>query len=196
MKRISDLIRPFLGIVFGALLMLVYLNYINSGMPGEYLALGIIAVTIASYYLGSAILSFILGDRLPAGVKNIFAVLSVVLFPTLMFVQNLLFTIALEGELGTTGWIIMSASLAGAIGFAGLYCAAYFTKVRVLERLAFLFGSIFFLSLVLDLLFALDGTPNTIADITLVTLALYGIYGGMLFNALMAFGKKEQPAEE
>ena len=196
MKRISDLIRPFLGIVFGALLMLVYLNYINSGMPGEYLALGIIAVTIASYYLGSAILSFILGDRLPAGVKNIFAVLSVVLFPTLMFVQNLLFTIALEGELGTTGWIIMSASLAGAIGFAGLYCAAYFTKVRVLERLAFLFGSIFFLSLVLDLLFALDGTPNTIADITLVTLAIYGIYGGMLFNALMAFGKKEQPAEE
>ena len=195
MKKISDLIRPFLGIVFGALLMLVYLNYLVEGMPAEYLALGIIAVTIASYYLVSAILTFVLGDKLPVALKNIFNVLSVVLFPTLMFVQNLLFTIAAKGDLGTTGWIIMSASLCGALAFAGLYCAAYFTRVKILERLAFLFGSIFFLSLVLSLLFDLDGTPKTVADIALVTLALYGIYSGMLFNALMGLNKKEEKAE-
>ena len=195
MKKISDLVRPFLGIVFGALLMLLYLNYVKSEMPGEYLTLGIIAVTIASYYLASAIVSFILGDRIPEGLKRVLGMLSVVLFPTLMFVHNLITVIAAEGQLGTTGWIIMSASLCGALAFAGLYCVAVFTRVRVLERLAFLFGSIFFLSLVLDILFAYNGMPNAIDDIPLVTLALYAIYTGMLFAALTALNKKEEQAE-
>lgn len=191
MKKISDLIRPFLGIVFGALLMLVYLNYLNAEVPTEYLVLGIFAVTVASYYLGSAIVIFILGDKFPAGIKRIFDVLNVVLFPSLMFVQNILFTIAIKGELGPTGWIIMSASLVGALAFATFYCIAVFGKVKVMERFAFLFGSIFFLSLVLDILFALDGTPNAIDDIPLVTFALYAIFTGMLFNALSSLVKKE-----
>ena len=191
MKRLSDLIRPFLGIVFGALLLLVYLNYVREGMPGEYLALGVIAVVFATYYLGSAIVIFVVGDKLPEGLRRILDLLSIVFFPTLMFIQNLLSTIAMEGALGTTGWIIMSASLVGSLTFAALYCVAVFTKVKVLERLAFLFGSIFFLSLVLDILFALDGQPNAIDDIALVTIAIYAIYSGMLFNALTNLNKKE-----
>lgn len=191
MKKISDLIRPFLGIIFGALLMLYYLNFIGPEMPAEYLALGIIAVTFAAYYLGSAIVMFLLGDRLPEGIKKIFLLLSVVCFPTLIFVENLLFTIALRGQLGTTGWIIMSASLAGSIAFATLYSIAVFTKIRVIERLAFLFGAIFFLSLVLSLLFSIDGAATAIDDIPLVTLAIYAIYSSMLFNALLGLGKKE-----
>ena len=135
MKRISDLIWPFLGIVFGALLLLVYLNYLQADIPGRYIALGVIAVIIASFYLASAIVIFAAGDKLPAGLKNIFNVLGIVLFPTLIFVENIISIVDLEGALGTTGWILMITSLVGSLTFAALYCVAVFSKVKVIERL-------------------------------------------------------------
>lgn len=192
MKRFSDIVRPFLGIVFGALLFLVYLNYVQAGMAGEVLALGIIALTFACGYLAIAILQFILGEKLPAGLRSVFDLLVVVMFPTLIFVQTLLALIAAAGALGPTGWVIVIASLVGSISFVGLYVVAYFVKAKVLQRLAFLFGSIFFLSLVLDVLFALDGTPNAIDNVALVTLVLYAIYASILFASLSKLNKTEE----
>ena len=190
MKKISDLIRPFLGIVFGALLLLVYLNYFGEGSPATSIVLGVFAVIIACYYLGSAIVIFIFGDKLPVGLKTIFDALSISLFPTLMFISSVIDVIDYEGQLGVTGWIIMSASLVGSLAFAALYFVATFVKAKIVERLAFLFGSIFFLSLVLSVLFTPNGGLYTLAGLPLVILALYAIYSGMLFNALMALGKK------
>ena len=49
MKRLYDTIQPFMAIIFGALLLLVYLNYLDNE-NGYFLALGILGVIMASYF--------------------------------------------------------------------------------------------------------------------------------------------------
>lgn len=191
MKKFSDLVRPFLGIVFGALLILVYLNYVQSGNAGATIALGVIALVFASAYLAIAILQFVLGDKIPAGLKNVFDILVVAMFPTLIFVESLIGVINAAEFLGPTGWLLIIVSLVGSFVFASLYVVASFVKSKVLQRLACLFGSIFFLSLVLNVLFNLDGSPTTLDNVVLVILVIYAIYTSMMFTSLKKLAKSE-----
>ena len=104
MKKVTDFLRPNILIVFGALLLLFFLNYLQ--YTGGTLAIGIIAVIMSAYYLAIGILGIIIGDKLP---KKILDIISVVFFPVFMFVLFLIQTIQaaqIDNFMGPTAWII------------------------------------------------------------------------------------------
>ena len=195
MKRLSDMIRPFLGFVLGGLLILFYLNYVKAiyvqNEVYELFVLGIIGLLVASCYLALAILQFIFGERAPA----FMGILSVVLFPSLICIEALLYTILLlrSGQtISATGWIINLTLILGVLMFVPMYIVAYFTKVKVLQRLAFLSGSILFLGLIVNLMFGYDGSTVAIGQVSLAGLVIYVLYGSILFTTLAKLNTKEE----
>ena len=72
MKKITELIKPFMAIIFGVLLLLTYLNLLSSE-EGKTLAIGICAVVISAYYFFIGIFG-ILGPKLRGVAKKIAAV--------------------------------------------------------------------------------------------------------------------------
>ncbi len=189
------MIRPFLGFVLGGLLILVYLNYVNAiyvqNEVYELFVLGIIGLLVASCYLALAILQFIFGERAPA----FMGILSVVLFPSLICVEALLYTILLlrSGQtISATGWIINLTLILGVLMFVPMYIVAYFTKVKALQRLAFLSGSILFLGLIVNLMFGYDGSTVAIGQVSLAGLVIYVLYGSILFTTLAKLNTKEE----
>ena len=190
MKKIGDFIKPFAAIILGALLLLAYLN--NLQMQGGQLVIGIFALIFAIYYMGIGIVSVIVGEKMPAGAKKVFDVLSIALFPLLMFVLFVSNCADFASVLGPSGWIIIILSMSGSITFSSLYVVAAFAKVPVLKRLAQLFGAIFVLALLLNLVFTVTGNPNDLGDINVINVVIYALYTSMLLNAL----KEEAPAKE
>ncbi len=193
MKKISELVKPYVAIIFGALLFLIYLNYLS--LNDGALALGIIAVVFAGFYLAAGILGVILGEKIPSMLRKIFDLLFVVLFPSLMFAYFLIGTINSAGSktMGPTAWVIVITGMSSSIGFAALYTVSKFVKIKIIDRLSYLFAAIFGLSLLLITVFDLStGFPVGLGNIALAHIALYLIYGYMLFNS---FSKVEEEPE-
>ena len=84
MKKISEIIKPFLSIIFGALLLLIYVNWLSSDDSGT-LFLGIFGVILSVYYLTYGIMDIIIGDKLP---KKIFNIFTISLYPIFMFIMR------------------------------------------------------------------------------------------------------------
>ncbi len=201
MKKISEIIKPYLTLILGALLFLVYLNWLS--YKGEALAIGIIAVIISVYYLAVGIVGIVVGDKLPIGAKKAFDIASICLFPVFMFVYWLLMTINGAEGMKPTAWVIIILSMVSALAFAGLFVFSRLAPSKLLARLAQLFAAVFALALLLNLLFAMDGSQTSIDDIPLVTLIIYIVYSYMAFLSLgkeeapkQVEEKKEEPAQE
>lgn len=192
MKKIYELIKPFLSIVLGALMLLEYMNFLGAG--GAALALGIIAVIFAAYYLVVGILSVVIGPKL-GPTKRILDVVGISLFPLFFFVYRLL--IVISGGLGVTGWILDILGMVGALACAVFVYVAAFSKGKVIKRLALLFAMIFVLVLLLALLFDFDGAVIGLGAIILVDLFSYLAYGAMLFMFVTGLSKEAvEPAPE
>ena len=143
MKKVTDFLRPNILIVFGALLLLFFLNYLQ--YTGGTLAVGIIAVIMSVYYLAIGILSIIVGDKLP---KKIFDIISVIFFPVFMFVLFLIQTIQaaqIDNFMGPTAWIIAILSMIAALALPVIYLLAKLMNKGPLMRFAYLFAAILFL---------------------------------------------------
>ena len=206
MKKIKELLKPFIFIIFGALLFLCYFNGLSS--EGGGLAISIIAVVLAAYFLAVGILSVVLGEKL-GKTKGLFNLIGVATFPLFLGVVELITLINLadiEGYLGPTGWTISIVTIAAAFGLGGLLFVSYFVRSKGLHRVTFLFGAIFVLALLLDVLLLVDGTPTTIGQVVILQVVLYGCYVSMLFEVLSSLKenkepkkaepKEEKPAEE
>ena len=187
MKKIKELLKPFIFIIFGALLFLMFFNYL--GVGGATLAIGIIAVIIAAYFLTVGILSVVLGDKLgkAKGVLNLVGVAS---FPLLM---GVIFLIQLIGDaksdytyLGPSGWTIAILSIAASFALGVLLFIAYFVRNKGFHRVTFLFGAIFVLALLIDVLMA-NGFPVALGNIVVLQVVLYACYVSMLFEVLSSF---------
>lgn len=191
MKKISEIIKPFSAIIFGALFFLLYFNLLRA--DGEALAIGIIATIISAYYLAVGIVTFILGDKISGGLKKVFDIVSVSAFPLFVFIYSLLMVIDAADFIGPAGWIIMIVSLIGSI-LACAFCALAIalSNNKVLVRLGYLFASVFVLVLLMQLLFQVDGTPNVIGNIVIVELVVYILFASMLFSTF----KSEEKASE
>ena len=191
MKKVFDLMKPYLSIVFGTLLFLCYLNWLSGS--DEALAIGIIAVIVAVYYGGAGILLVVMGDRLSTMIKKGLNILSVSLFPTFMFVYFLLNTIRAHDGFGPTGWTIAILSMAGSILLALVYVLSRLSPNKLVARLAYLFAAIFALILLLNVLFD-EGTGNTVAlgFINVISLTTYVIFCLMLFNSFSGEAPKEE----
>ena len=182
MKKVMDLVKPFLSLIFGALLFLYFLNFLS--YTGEALAMGVIAVTFACYYLAAGILGIVLGEKMPAGLKNVFNILSVSLYPSFMFVYFLLLVIQNHGDMGPTGWTIYLLAMVASISLAVVYVISRFVKNAVITRLAGLFGAIFVLALISDVLFAVNGAAMLLGYVEIVVIIIYSLYALILFNSL------------
>ena len=190
MKKVGNLIKPFAAIILGALLLLAYLN--NLQMQGGQLIIGIFALIFAIYYMGIGIVSVVVGDKMPVVAKKVFDVITMALFPLFMFIIFVSNCADFASVLGPSGWIIIILSMNGAILFSALFVVAAFVKVAVLKRLAQLFGAIFVLALLLNLVFTVTGNPNALGDINVINVVIYALYTFMLIDSF----KEEVPLKE
>ena len=202
MKRISDLLKPFLAVIFGALLFLCFFNDLR--YEGGGLVIGIIAVTFAAYYIAIGLLNTFLGEKMPKKTRGILDAVGVALYPLFfasLFLVSIIIAIKYNAQIGPMGWTVSIFSIVAGLGLGGLYLFAYFMKNRTVTRLAFLFASLFVLALLLEILLTGEGNPATLGSVVLLDVALYGVYVAMLFGGLGLMkdqlrALKEAPKEE
>ena len=191
MKKIQKVAKPFLSIVFGALLLLTYLNWLSSG--GGALVIGVIALLISLYYLGAGITEAVAGDKLPQKAKKVFDILNISLFSAFASIYYLLYITNLSDQMGPTGWIVVLAALLLSLALAIFSIIARLVSNPVLNRLDVLFSALFMAALVLTLLFDVLGNPITLGSIDIVSLVIYVLYGVMLLESLT--NKETEPAK-
>ena len=205
MKRISDLLKPFLSVIFGALLFLCYFNWL-AGEEGT-LAIGIIAVTLAVYYVTVGILGSCLGDKFNSKTKAILDECGVAAFPLFLGVSFLVNVIEWGDGFGPMGWTIAIFSIGASFALGVLFLIAFFTKKHFFIRASFLFSCLFVLALLLNVLIDSEGNPERLGNIVILFVVLYGVYSFMLFNELKVLQQeykstpkkevtKEEPAKE
>lgn len=194
MKKIYQIIRPFLLIIFGALILLCFLNLLQA--EGETLAIGIIAIVMAAYYITVGILGVVIGDKINGQVRKLLDLISLVLFPLFTFINTLLAVIQAADFLGPNGWVISIITMGGSIGMVVTYLMASFSVNSLLRRLAQLFGLIFVLVLLLDILFTFNGTPVNLGDINVPTFAIYFIFANMIIVNLPNIGSEPSDNSE
>ena len=185
MKKIGDFLKPNILIIFGALLLLYFLNYLS--LNGAGLAIGIIAVVLSAYYLAIGILGIFVGNKFTPQLKKIFEVISVSLFGIFMFVFFLLTTIngaQINGLMGPTAWTIEILSMVAALAMVAVYIIARFANKDVLMRFAVLFAAIFALALLLNILFDITGNSRVLGNVDILLVAIYAIFVFYLFNTL------------
>ena len=193
MKKIKELLKPFIFIIFGALLFLFFFNYL--GVGGAYLAIGIVAIVLSVYFLVVGILSVVLGDKLGKA-KGILNLVGVATFPLLM---GVIFLLSLIGNakseytyLGPNGWTIAILSIAAAFAIGVMLFIAFFVRSKGFHRVTFLFGAIFVLALLLDILIS-EGFAVALGQIVVLQVILYAAYTSMLFDVLSSLKENKEP---
>ena len=191
MKKIQEVAKPFLSIVFGALLLLTYLNWLSLG--GGALVIGIIALLISLYYLGAGITETVAGEKLSPKAKKVFDIINISLFSAFASIYYLLYITNLSDRMGPTGWIVALTALLLSLALAVFSIIARLVSNPVLKRLDVLFSALFMAALVLTLLFDSVGNPITLGSIDVIGLVIYALFGVMLLESLTS--KEAEPAE-
>ena len=191
MKKIQVVAKPFLSIVFGALLLLTYLNWLS--LDGGALVIGVIALLMSLYYLGAGITEAVAGDKLPLKTKKVFDIIDISLFSAFASIYYLLYITNLSDQMGPTGRIVVLAALLLSLALAIFSIIARLVSNPVLKRLDVLFSALFMAALVVTLLFDVSGNPITLGSIDIVSLVIYALYGVMLLESLT--NKETEPAE-
>ena len=207
MKKITEIIKPFMAIIFGALLFLTYLNCLSS-QDSETLAIGVIAMVMAAFYLFVGIFGA-MGGKLYGTGKKVMDAITISAFPLFMGVSYLLTLIdnakdfaAAETALPIGAWVIGILSVGGALAFGVLYIVSCFVRNKVVKRFAQLFALVFVLVLILDILFTDLGSPVALGNIVVLLVVINIAYCDLLFTSFpllekeSAKEKKEEKAEE
>ena len=182
MKKIQVVAKPFLSIVFGALLLLTYLNWLS--LDGGALVIGVIALLMSLYYLGAGITEAVAGDKLPLKTKKVFDIIDISLFSAFASIYYLLYITNLSDQMGPTGWIVVLAALLLSLALAIFSIIARLVSNPVLKRLDVLFSALFMAALVLTLLFDSAGNPIKLGSIDVISLVIYALFGMMLLESL------------
>ncbi len=191
MNKIRNFIKPYVLLVFGALLFLFYLNWLS--LDGILLAIGIIAVVVSGYYLAMGVLSVVLIEKLNPQLKQILNLVNISLFPLFIFIRILLITINFNGNMNPTGWVIAILSMIASLALAIIYLLEKLTKNAEVKRFTFLSAVIFVVALLANILFDATGTAVNLGNVNIVVVLTYVIYSFVLFNS---FGKDEEPLKE
>ena len=193
MKKFYEKVKPFFLVILGALILLTYLPCIRG--EGSVLALGIISIVVAAFYVGYGIVVLLIGDKIPALVKKILDIVVVGLFPAFVFTGILMDTISLYENYTPTGWIIAILGMIAALGIAVVYAVAAFVKNNILSKLVSIFALTFVLALLMNVLFDAIGLPMVLGNITIVVLVIYAVYTAILFSAIGGLESGEQSEE-
>ena len=189
-NKVTDILKPNILIIFGALMLLFFMDYLSA--KGAALAIGIIAVICAVYYLVIGIFSIVMGDKFSASVKTLIEVISVALFCVFMFVVFLIDTIGNADFMGPTDWVVSIVSMIVALALAVVYAGYKFIDKAVIARFVYLFSAIFALVLLLNVLQAANGT---LGGINIYLAAIYACFIFYLFNSLKSGAAKTSDAE-
>ena len=192
MKKPQILAKPFLVVIFGALLLLFYLNWLSFG--GAALALGIIALVISAFYLVYGIFMIFAAGKLSESAGKIMNLCALCAFPVFTFVYFLIMTINAAGNFGPNGWVIALLSMISSLGLAFLLIANQFAPAAGLTKLLRLCGIVFSLALLLSILFDAQGNANNLGEIDIITTVIDGIFVYLLFQEL-GTGDKAAPKE-
>lgn len=182
MKRLTDYLKPNILIILGALLFIYYLNFLS--YSGAALGIGISAIVLSAYYLFVGILFVLTGSKLKPKTQLIFNLLSVTLFAVFMFVGFLLTPINAARVMGPTAWTINILSMAASLALVVIYIVSKFSAEPFVSRFAHLVSLIFVLTLLLDILFEVNGTSKSLGDIDVLLVVIYGFYSCYLFGSL------------
>ena len=195
MKKVMDLFKPFLALVLGILMFLFYLNYyVRSDVPGTALAIGIVGLVIACWFLFVGVFG-VAWPRMPAGLKKAFDIVSIVSYATFIFVELLIEVIQLHAAMGSSSWIVYILAMVASMGLSVVYIISRFVKGEAMARVASIFGMVFVLALISKILFpAGKGDPVTLDDISVVPVLIYIVYCSLLLKSLAK--EKRAPAQE
>ncbi|MCR5333219.1 MAG: hypothetical protein K6E11_04305 [Bacilli bacterium] len=188
MKKVQEIIKPFLAIILGAIILLYYFNWLT--LEGAGLAIGIIALILAVYYIATGILSVLLGEKLK-GARKVLDAISMALFPIFIFVYFLIVIVNAGSGYGPTGWVIAILTLSASIAASGALIVASFVNVKVIKRIAKLIAMVFILTLLLNILFDIQGNPIVLGNFDVVLFVIYFVYSYMLLSSLSSLESKE-----
>ena len=191
MKKLVDLIKPYVSIVLGALLVLLYMSYFS--YKGAALALGIIGFIVGILYIGLGVVEAFVAKKLDKSARAALDVAEMCLFPLFMFVYILIMMINLKDNMVATGWVIAIYSLIASLGFMGIYAMSKFVRNPMLVKMRVVVAVAFGLVLLLGILFDVTGAPTALGDVGLVLLIMYALFGYMMFLALI---QPEDPVME
>lgn len=193
MKKVMDLFKPFLALVLGILMFLFYLNYyVKSDVPGTALAIGIIGLVIACWFIFVGVFG-VAWPRMPVGLKKAFDIVSIASFVTFIFVELLIEIIQLHAAMGASSWIVYILAMVAAMGLSVVYIISRFVKGDAMARVASIFGLVFVLALICKLLFPANSMNFvTLANIPVVPVLMYIIFCSLLFKSLAK--EKRAPA--
>ena len=194
MKKLTDFLKPNILIILGALLFLYYMNWLSN--RGAGLAIGIVAVICAIYYIAIGVLEIIVGNKFSPQLKKIFELISVSLFAIFMFLFFLLSAVQgakIENYMGPTAWIIAILSMVASLALAAIYAISKFVEKPIMVRFAMFFSAIFALALLLNILFNGRGNPVVLGNIDVILTVIYVAFLFYLFNS---FHKEEVQEKE
>lgn len=196
MKKIRELLKPFLEIIFGAIVFFSYSGYLYG--EGGILALGIIATVIAAYFLTIGILKIVLGDKMSKRTKRIFLLGGLSGFAWFITAEFIIYMVG--GALPVNGWIIFILTAASSFAFGLFLILSEFASSKFISRLAQLCGAIFVLALLLNVLIP-GGVLVALGQIVILQVVLYVAYAIMAFEAMgelkvAGAPKEEKPAQE
>lgn len=187
MKKLTDYLKTNILVILGAFLFIQYLDFLS--YEGLYLALGIIAVVLATYYIVVSIFTTIKGSNCSEQTLNLCEMLSVSLFAFFMFFYFLFTTIKMAQMMEITDWIINILSMIVSLVLAISYVAYKLARKSNIIRFVSFFALMFVLALLLDVIFKAGGILGNI-DIFLA--AIYLSYSFYLFGF---FEKKDVTSE-
>ena len=194
MKKLTDFLKPNILIILGALLFLYYMNWLSN--QGAGLAIGIVAVICAIYYIAIGVLEIIVGNKFSPQLKKILELISVSLFAIFMFLFFLLSAVQgakIENYMGPTAWIIAILSMVASLALVAIYAISKFVEKPIMVRFAMFFSAIFALALLLNILFNGRGNPVVLGNIDVILTVIYVAFSFYLFNS---FHKEEVQEKE
>ena len=198
MKKAFSFLKSNILLFIGALLFLLFLNYLVAG--GATLAVGIIGILTAAYYITIGLLGIFIGDKLNALTRKIFEIVAVCLFAFLMFMTSIVSLVTMiqrttdpqfPATYGPTGWFVEIFALLTSLALLGFYPFARLFKAPALKKLGYLFAALFALGLLLNMLFDVQGFAINLGNIPFVYLALDLLFLFYLFETLGE--AKEEP---
>ena len=198
MKKALGIIKSNVLIFVGVLLFLSFFNYVAMG--NALLALGIIAIIAAIYYIIIGVLSLFIGDKFNALMRKVFEIIAVCLFALLLFVGNVISLVNMiqastDPNFPVTflpnGWLILIIALLTSLALLGFYPVARLVKNNTMNKLGLIFACTFVLGALLNVVFDAQGTAITLGDIPFVYVTLLFAFSFYLFGTL-----GEEKAEE
>lgn len=184
MKKFEEMIRPFISIIFGALILIHNLNLLGTGIVLGVI-LGVLSIMVSLYYLVYGILTVVLGEKLPTKLRELNDSLAYTIFPGFL-ATFILIDLILEATyftVGPAGWVIGIISVLIIVVFITMFLLKKAVKNELIDRLAKLMAFCVYLVMLFDILFSY-GNAIGLGAIDVVLTVIYVIFGYMLFPYL------------